>query len=77
MNDLSTALQDMLDSSDFDAWFFSAKSNLNFKDGQPLCLPLATELLFGFCDNNDDKFANLCAILEQCFNAGIKVGESK
>ena len=71
MIDVDKALQDMLTSTDFDVWFFGQRSVT-----QP-SLPIATELLYRFCQDDQDKFADLCAILEQCFNAGVKVGESK
>jgi hypothetical protein len=57
--------------SAFDHWLFTAKSvapNLHN-------LPLATEMLYGICNNNDEKFVRLYEILEECFKAGQLKGE--
>jgi hypothetical protein len=69
--DIDATIQDILDAADFNKWFFTAKSTM--REG----FPLASELLFVYANNDDEKFAKLCDILEQCFNAGVKVGESK
>lgn len=69
--DIDATIQDIIDAADFNKWFFTTKSTMN-KD-----FPLASELLFVYAQNDDEKFAKLCDILEQCFNAGVKVGESK
>lgn len=56
--------------SDFDYWFFTARAA-----APEAHLPLATELLYGICDNNNDRFERLCDILNQCFKAGQLKGE--
>ena len=70
-SDIDKAFQEVVTESDFNKWFFTAKSTM--REG----FPLASELLFVYAQNDDEKFAKLCDILEQCFNAGVKVGESK
>ena len=57
--------------SDFDRWFFAAKSSVHPE------YPLMSEILFLYAKENEEHFKGLCDILEQCFNAGVKVGESK
>ena len=57
--------------SDFDRWFFAAKSSVKPD------LPLMSEILFVYAQEDEQHFKGLCDILEQCFNAGVKVGESK
>ena len=57
--------------SDFDRWFFAVKSSVKPD------LPLMSEILFVYAKDDEQQFNGLCAILEQCFNAGVKVGESK
>lgn len=57
--------------TDFDNWFFTAKSSMKPE------LLLMSEILFVYAKEDEQQFNGLCAILEQCFNAGVKVGESK
>jgi hypothetical protein len=59
-----------LSNSAFDHWFLTAKAAAPQEH-----LPLATELLYGICNNNDEKFLRLCEILEECFKAGQLKGE--
>lgn len=76
MNEINKTLQDMLDNSYFDAWFFNQLST-NMKSSRGTPLPLGTELFYRFCQDDEDKFNDLCDILERCFTDGIRVGESK
>ncbi len=62
--------------SAFDHWFLTAKSSAPNNPYNPYNLPLATELLYGICNDNTDKFLRLCDILEECFKAGQLKGES-
>ena len=57
--------------SDFDRWFFTVKSTTKPD------YPLMSEILFVYAQEDEHYFKGLCDILEQCFNAGVKVGESK
>lgn len=57
--------------TEFDKWFFAAKSSVQ-RD-----LPLMSEVLFVHAREDEVLFKKLCDTLEQCFNAGVKVGESK
>ena len=61
--------------SAFDHWFLTTKSSTPNNPYNLHKLPLATELLYGICNNDDDKFLRLCDILEECFKAGQLKGE--
>lgn len=61
--------------SAFDHWLLTAKSSVLNNPYNQHNLPLATELLYGICNNDDDKFLRLCDILEECFKAGQLKGE--
>jgi hypothetical protein len=63
------------DNSEFDHWLLTAKSSVPNNPYGKHNLPLATELLYGICNNDDDKFLRLCDILEECFKAGQLKGE--
>jgi hypothetical protein len=61
----------ILDNSAFDHWLLTAKAAAP----NPNNLPLLTEMLYGICNSNDEKFVRLCEILEECFKAGQLKGE--
>lgn len=53
----------------FEAWYFNAKSKLRPE------LPMVTELLYKYCDQDPEKFDRLNGYLEEAFNAGVKHGK--
>jgi hypothetical protein len=54
----------------FDQWYFATKSK------REPSVPLGTELIYFYCNNDMQKFDDLCDILESAYNAGKLQGEN-
>ncbi len=52
----------------FDTWFFSQKDERILLNGKPV--PMATTLLYEFCNDDSGKFNRLCELLGMAFDAG-------